>query len=65
VTVTANADVSVTGESLNTAIGDETVTGSALVTLTGIPLSIVQGSVEAQAGADVPVTGEAFKHCSR
>jgi hypothetical protein len=58
IVVTGSALVAVTGESLTTAIGDESVTGNATVSLTGESLSTTQGSVQIGIGIDVLVTGE-------
>ena len=51
-------DVSITGNQINIALGEETITASANVSLTSLPLEIAQGQAELDALTPVNVTGQ-------
>lgn len=51
-------DVSITGNQLNIALGEETITASANVSLTSLSLEIAQGQAELDALTPVNVTGQ-------
>jgi hypothetical protein len=62
-------DVSITGNQINIALGEETITASANVSLTSLPLEIAQGQAELDALTPVNVTGQrlniSVNSCSR
>jgi hypothetical protein len=57
VTVTADANVSVTGEEATSGLGTVTVAGDAVIPATGLQVTANLGTVTAKADANVAVTG--------